>query len=60
MTSPNFDTMLDRLTERQTEESGLDTLCENCQATLTAVDREAGECTQCHSSESDDEDLQEE
>jgi hypothetical protein len=60
MTTPNFDAMLDRLRERQTEESDLDTLCEHCQATLTAADREAGECTQCHSSESDDEDLQEE
>jgi hypothetical protein len=49
---------LDRLAERQIEESDFDALCDNCQATLTAADREAGECTQCRTSlSSDDEDL---
>lgn len=62
MTTPNFDTMLDRLHERREEglndESDLDTLCDNCHGTLTKVDRDLGYCSQCGSSvESDDEDL---
>lgn len=57
----NYDTLRERLRERVTEESNWDTLCGNCQATLTAADREAGECTQCGSSiESDNEDLEDE
>lgn len=58
MTTPNFDTMLDRLHGRQAEESDFDTICDNCRAGLTETDREMGFCTQCKSSiESDDEDL---
>jgi hypothetical protein len=57
MVTPNFDTMLHRLTERQTERADA-TICDNCGAGLTETDRELGFCTQCKSSiESDDEDL---
>lgn len=53
MTIPNFDTMLDRLAERQTR--GVMDYCDNCHAGLTEIDFENGECTACHSSlESDD------
>ena len=60
MTTPNFDTMLDRLRERQTEPRDDYDLgsCWNCDATLTAADIEHGDCTACGSlTESDDEDL---
>ena len=58
-TNLNFDTLRERLRERVTEaaESDLDTLCDNCQATLTATDRRAGYCTQCNA-EVDDVDEQ--
>lgn len=40
------DTLRERI--REQDESSRDTFCPNCQATLTATDREAGYCTQCH------------
>lgn len=53
----NSDLLRERLRERITEESDWNTMCGNCQATLTAVDRDAGECTQCRSTiDGDDED----
>lgn len=59
MTTPSFDTMLDRLTERQTERTDA-TICDNCRAGLTETDWELGFCTQCKSNiESDDDDLNE-
>lgn len=57
----DIDQLRERIRERVTEESDHDTLCGNCQATLTAVDRAAGECSQCRSGiESDDGDLADE
>lgn len=60
MTTPNFDTILDRLHERVSQGGNGYSCghCDNCHARLTTADIEAGECTACHSSiESDDEDL---
>lgn len=50
------DRLMERLHERITEESDFDTLCGNCQATLTATDRDVGECTQCGSAIGENED----
>lgn len=56
----NADTLRERIRERLMNESDYDTICANCQATLTVVDREAEECTNCHSAiDSDDEHLYE-
>lgn len=67
MTTPNFDTMLDRLHERQTERADdFNGYCQSCGTALTIVaDLNAGCCTQCSTSldvndESVDEDLWEE
>jgi hypothetical protein len=58
MTTFDTDTFLADFHQRQTR--GAVGYCENCQAGLTEVDVESGECSACHSAiESDDEDLQE-
>jgi hypothetical protein len=54
------DRLLHRLRECVVEESDWDTLCGNCQATLTVVDRDVGECTQCSTSFGENEDCWEE
>lgn len=49
MTAPNFDTMLNRLHERQTErvdDAAWET-CDYCGAGLTTTDILAKRCTQC-------------
>lgn len=50
MTTPtiNTDILRERIRERLEEgDPNLDTLCRDCQATLTATDRAGGYCTQC-------------
>jgi predicted amidophosphoribosyltransferase len=54
----NSDRLLERLRERVMDDSYNHGHCDNCNADLTAADREAGACTNCHSAvESDDEHL---
>lgn len=56
----NYDTLRERLRERVTESDYGVGECLNCLATLTAVDVQTGECSQCGSSiESDEEDFYE-